>query len=229
MAYEFTLNRRKYRVTREQVIAALRGVRPSRVHRHSVEIAGRRYPVKQAFAAAFGLLTSDFTTGTARQVLRALGFPVLCPVPQVVRRRPEDGEPAFAAEPVPGEAEDLVIGAIRLQWSRWYRWHELEEDCRGGGGVLVPRKQPGVYEAKRVGAKRRLIIGKAVGLSVRVKYGLVNGTLPYLAGRKIELYDDISRVRIRWACTSRPAAAEEELHQRHLREFGCLPTYTRHT
>lgn len=49
---------------------------PAEIRDHFVEIAGRRYPVKQALAVATGLDLSDFTSQHARSALRRLGLPV---------------------------------------------------------------------------------------------------------------------------------------------------------
>ena len=125
------------------------------------------------------------------------------------------------------EEEVLHIPTVRLGWSSWVPWRKLELDVRLGG--VSPPDSPGVYEAKYEGCDERLVIGKASNLRMRVKQGLVKGKVPHSAGEKIRLNEDISRIVVRWAETDRPAAAEEELHKRHLEKFGKLPKYVEHT
>src|SRR5437867_623504 len=82
-------------------------------------------------------------------------------------------------------------------------------------GAPVPNKRPGVYEARRREADERLTIGKAKDLRHRVKQGLIRGEAPHPSGAAIRAKEDLARVEVRWAITERPAAVEEELHQRH--------------
>jgi hypothetical protein len=74
-----------------------------------------------------------------------------------------------------------------------------------------------------------LVIGKAVNIGKRIKTDLVRGKGPHPAGDKIRAREDTSRLTVRWALTDRPAAAEEELHQQHVRKYGALPKYTQRT
>lgn len=60
----------------EGVSRAVSRIEPGEIRDHFVEIRGRRYPVKQALAAATGLDLSDFTSQHARSALRRLGMPV---------------------------------------------------------------------------------------------------------------------------------------------------------
>ena len=124
--------------------------------------------------------------------------------------------------------EELVIPPIILEWCHWVVWNDLKVDARGGFGVRVPEDK-GVYEAKYSGADERLTIGKASNLRRRVKEGLVRGVTSHEAGDKIRAHEDVSLVVVRWARCERPAAAEEELHLRHVRRFGQLPKYVGHT
>jgi len=100
---------------------------------------------------------------------------------------------------------------------------------RYGGGVIVPNRKAGVYEAKYVDDEQRLTIGKASDLRMRVKQGLVKGKTLHSAGKRIRANEDIRKVVVRWAITDRPAAVEEELHRRHRERFGRLPKYTQYT
>ena len=52
----------------------------------------------------------------------------------------------------------------------------------------------------------------------------------HLEGSRLQSGDeDLSQVLVRWAVTDGPAAAEEELHRRHIATFGHLPKYTSRT
>jgi len=238
---EFVLQGRRVLGTPDRVERALEGVEPDELKADWVTVRGRRYPVRQAFALAFGIARQDVKTKSALRVLRRLGF-------DVVRGTAREGDraldgtrggttaarergvrPRFPYMPSmsrTAETERLPVRAIELRWSEWYKWEDLAKDAREGDGVLVPDGTPGVYEAKVEGEKELLAIGKAADLQTRVKAGLVKGSLRHEAGAKIRANEDFAKVRVRWALTDRPATAEEELHHRHLRRFGKLPKYT---
>jgi len=127
------------------------------------------------------------------------------------------------------EKEEISIPPIVLEWSAWFAWDDLKIDARNGNGVNVPNGEPGVYEAKFRDLEERLTIGKASDLRMRIKQGLVKGKTPHSAGQKIRASEDTSRIVIRWAITSRPAAVEEELHTRYERHFGGRPKHVKHT
>jgi len=126
------------------------------------------------------------------------------------------------------EKEEIKIPPIELEWSNWIPWDDLKADARGGG-IKVPNKKPGVYEAKCNNAEERLTIGKASDLRMRIKQGLVKGKTAHSAGKRIRAEENTSRIVVRWAVTDRPAAVEEELHKRHLTKFCKLPKYVEHT
>lgn len=126
------------------------------------------------------------------------------------------------------EEEIIEIPLIELRWSEWIPWDGLKEDARKGG-ISIPNKKPGVYEAKHENVKECLTIGKASDLRMRIRQGLIKGKSPHSSGEKIRAKEDTSRIVVRWAITDRPAAVEEELHKRHLRDFGKLPKYVEHT
>ncbi len=125
--------------------------------------------------------------------------------------------------------EVINIETIVLNWSEWVSWNELLVDARFGGGVKVPNYLPGVYEVKYKDAEERLTIGKASDLRMRIKQGLVKGKTKHSSGSKIRTNEEVSKLVVRWAITSRPAAAEEELHRKCRIKFGKLPKYTEHT
>ena len=126
------------------------------------------------------------------------------------------------------ESEVIIIPAIQLQWSRWTAWNELKLSARSMGRVRLPH-EPGVYEVKYADAEERLTIGKASSLRMRIKQGLVKGNGPHSTGITIRATEDVSRIVVRWAETDRPAAVEEELHQRYKARFGTYPKHTKHT
>lgn len=126
------------------------------------------------------------------------------------------------------ETTMIEIPSIRLEWSDWKKWEDLKADARRGG-VKVPNRVSGVYEAKYEDVEERLTIGRASDLRHRIRQGLVKGKTPHSAGEKIRENEDVSRIVIRWACTDRPACAEEELHLKHVEKYGCLPKYVEHT
>lgn len=71
---EFHLGGRALALSREEVIRKLATVTPGPVRAHAVEIEGRTFPIKQAFAAATGTDPLDSNTAQARSVLQRLGF-----------------------------------------------------------------------------------------------------------------------------------------------------------
>jgi hypothetical protein len=237
--YEFTVKGKRIRATREGVETALRGVDPKTLQVYSVVIGGRRYPIRQAFSLAFGLKRTDTTTSTAIRVLRHLGFDVSSRPKPANPKVDGQGAPAEQRKkprfpysvwyPRAAEVERLDLRVIELKWSEWHRWEDLAKPERGPGGVQVPLGTPGVYEAKLEGQEERLAIGRASDLWHRVKQQLVRSQRRHPAGAKIRADEDLSKVRVRWAVTDRPAAAEEDLHQRHMRRFGRLPKYTERT
>lgn len=110
------------------------------------------------------------------------------------------------------EREVIQIEPIELEWSDWHPWDALRADARSGG-VRVPNKQPGVYEAKYRDGQERLTIGKASDLRMRLRQGLIKGKVPHVAGERIRQNENTDLIDIRWAITHRPAAVEEELQR----------------
>jgi len=227
-SYEFRISGRVYRTTQAEAIEALRGVTPERIQAHGVRIGAAWYPPKQALAVLFGLERSDFTTVQARRAFARMGFAV--EVRGRARRGPdEQGRPALrpegdAAAILPAETELFAVGVF-LEWSWWEWWDDLRKDARSGAGIPVPAL-PGVYEVKRYGEEPRLYIGRSSDLQMRIKQALIAGTTGHQAGRRIAEAEDTSLICIRWAETDSPAAAEEELHRRHVLKYGALPKYT---
>jgi len=109
---------------------------------------------------------------------------------------------------------------ITLNWSEWTPGDEVDK-------ADIPNA-PGVYEVKYEGSsEKRLTIGKASNLRMRVKHGLVKGSVPHSTGERIREKEDTSKLLVRWAMTDRPAAAEEELLRRYFEKFNELPKYAK--
>ncbi|MGH8630065.1 MAG: hypothetical protein ACREU7_04765 [Burkholderiales bacterium] len=70
----FTIAGAVIELTSEEVERRLVKVEPEEIRQVFVEVRGKRYPVKQALAAATPLIRSGFTTQDANRVFRKLGF-----------------------------------------------------------------------------------------------------------------------------------------------------------
>src|SRR5262245_2708688 len=127
-----------------------------------------------------------------------------------------------------GEQTRLEIGTITLNWSPWIPWRDMLVANRGGAGVFIPNRTPGVYEVRYADYEsgERLHIGRTSNLRMRIRQGLVKGSSAHSTGKRIRQEEDMSRLMIRWAVTERPGAAEEELHRLYRQQFGHLPKYT---
>lgn len=126
------------------------------------------------------------------------------------------------------EVQRIEIPPIELRWSQWYHWNDLKEDTRSGG-IRIPNKVPGVYEARLIDSVERLTIGKASDLRMRIRQGLIKGKTPHSTGKHIRENEDVTRIEIRWAEIERPSAVEEELHKLYVLWNGEMPKYTEHT
>ena len=73
---EFRLGGEDYDLSGEDVEDRLKHVDPEDVRKHYVVVERRRYPVKQAVAAAIGRPVTDFITTDAIRILSNLGFEV---------------------------------------------------------------------------------------------------------------------------------------------------------
>ena len=71
-----TVSGKAIELEREAIVKRLRAVKPEPIRTHAVEVAGRLYPVKQAFAEVTGMHVLDFNTLQARSAFRKLGFKV---------------------------------------------------------------------------------------------------------------------------------------------------------
>ena len=124
----------------------------------------------------------------------------------------------------------MKIPIIKLKWSRWIPWNRFFARATDSNGVSIPAS-PGVYEVRVLKNKKPIVIGRSSNLRHRVKQGLVKGKAPHSTGRRVRKNERhrLHHLRVRWATTDRPAAAEEELHRRHRKRFGKLPKYTHST
>jgi excinuclease UvrABC nuclease subunit len=113
----------------------------------------------------------------------------------------------------------LRIPEIVLKWSPWVAWNAVGKP----EGLSIPTR-PGVYEVRHVGAdQERLHIGKTTSLRRRIRRDMIGGK--HSTGRKMRATEDLSRLVVRWAETSRPACAEEALRRRYRVRFDRLPDY----
>jgi len=74
--FRFTIGGQAFSLSREQVEAKLKDVKPEQVRQVYVEVHKKKYPVKQALGEAVGLIRSSFTTQDAVRVFRRLSLPV---------------------------------------------------------------------------------------------------------------------------------------------------------
>jgi hypothetical protein len=233
--FEFTVNGRTHHASRERVIEALRDVDPEPSTRHMVIVEGIAYPVKQAFAETFGRDRRDFTTPSARRVFERLGFELTSGGRMEPRPRPDPPRklprPIFQASKVKQDLvqEVLELPPIILNWSYLWDWDEIAYGTDDDEDVDLPPSEPGVYRVVGGRGVGTLCIGRAANLRQRICSALIAGKLPHTAGCKIRENEDLSTVRIAWAVTDRPAAAEEELHRRYVERLGHWPKYTQRT
>ncbi|MGH9774851.1 MAG: hypothetical protein ACRD50_07870 [Candidatus Acidiferrales bacterium] len=74
--HRFRLAGKELELSKGDVEGALEHVAPEEVRKYCVAVHGRRYPVKQALAAATGVSTDRFISTDAARILRSVGFEV---------------------------------------------------------------------------------------------------------------------------------------------------------
>ncbi len=235
--FEFVMRRRKYKASRERVIEALREVEPEPETPYMVTIEGTAYPMRQAFNEAFGIERGVVGTVQARRVLERLGFEVseggmmqIRPRADAPKPRTGPWRPKYRPDRYDIALwETIELPDVHLQWSYVENWETLREAMGQATNTELPPAEPGVYEVSAGNLFARLYIGRAADLYARICYGLIGGTSPHTAGQKIRENEDLSKLSIRWAATDRPAAVEEALHLRHIKDCGHLPKYTTRT
>jgi hypothetical protein len=72
-----TLNGKKYEVTKEQLIEAVKGKEPKPIKSYYILIEKKKYPIKQPVALLLKVPTIAFTSMDAYRVLDKLGIEVL--------------------------------------------------------------------------------------------------------------------------------------------------------
>ncbi|HJN18621.1 MAG TPA: hypothetical protein QGH10_24175, partial [Armatimonadota bacterium] len=218
MEIEITLKGRKRRVSRERIIEALDGVEPDHEAIYMVDIEGVAFPVRQALCDSLGVDRRGVHSDGAASTLKRLGFDVVRN-PVVARRQgtPEEKtaeEGSWAARRSRQEEagyDELEIGTIHLRWSYLEHWEDLAGTGEHAAEVSLPPHEPGVYEVYRSGQADPIYIGQSADLKRRIMNAMIQGTAIHQAGRKMRENEEPSALRVRWAPTERPAAAEEEL------------------
>jgi hypothetical protein len=74
--FKFTIGGVGFSLSKGEVEQKLQNVEPEAVREVSVEVNGKRFPVKQALAEAAGLLKGNFTSHDAMRVFRKLSLPL---------------------------------------------------------------------------------------------------------------------------------------------------------
>jgi hypothetical protein len=74
---DLTAGGKRVRMTSDDVVKKLKGVKPGRIRTHAVKINGVLHPVKEAFSEVTGLDLLDFNTNQARSSFKRLGFEVV--------------------------------------------------------------------------------------------------------------------------------------------------------
>jgi 5-methylcytosine-specific restriction enzyme B len=76
MSVEFTLRARAFRKERDDVVKAAKGMSPSRIQKYSVEVNGKRLPIRQLVAEFTGIPTIEITSQDAYRILQKFGFEI---------------------------------------------------------------------------------------------------------------------------------------------------------
>ena len=164
---EFIVNGSRRDLTATEVSARLRRHTPNRIFEYSVEIDGRKWPVKQAFGLAAGLPHSDFTSQVARRQLRRLGYQtdpvpsdrIATPAPSARLSRTFDASRLMSAGSVSATTSFTWLNAGRIV---------LDGD---GWPIFPPLPQePGLYRFTFVSTpigRGTVYIGESVSLARR--------------------------------------------------------------
>src|SRR5947209_685804 len=72
----FVHRAKRYELTREDFIRAVKGVSPVRVQKYSVTIGKLEYPTRQVVALATGRPSIEFTSAAAYRILQKFGFDI---------------------------------------------------------------------------------------------------------------------------------------------------------
>jgi hypothetical protein len=71
---KFVLAGRTFDLKKEDIFNAVKGVEPLTVHDFTVNLNGKKYPIKHALSLVTLLSTAKFSTSEAHGILRKLGF-----------------------------------------------------------------------------------------------------------------------------------------------------------
>lgn len=74
---DFTLDGKRYQLTRDAVIRSMRKQIPGRIQTYAVDIDGVRFPVKQVLAQALQIPVTTFVSTRAQDLLTKLDFEVM--------------------------------------------------------------------------------------------------------------------------------------------------------
>jgi hypothetical protein len=156
---EFTVDGKRYSLTKQEVEARMRGVEPGRIYQYTAEVNGVRYPVKQPFRVATGV--RKVNTDRAHDVLQRLGFPIHGPA------NVTDSLLSTVTEPSPVwvlEVQTVAGGVFEIELDE-------EEDVQALEAKLADRiGSDGSYQghSRRVGA-----VGGASTLTIAWKHVVV--------------------------------------------------------
>ena len=73
---KFTIGGKTYSITADDIIRSLKDKEPEAIRNYYVEIANKRFPIKQVLYETLGLMKIGFTSMDAYRVLVKLGFEV---------------------------------------------------------------------------------------------------------------------------------------------------------
>lgn len=72
----FVHKAKRYELSREDFIRAVKNVPPARVQRYSITIGRTQYPIRQVVAEATGRPSIEFTSAAAYRILQKFGFEI---------------------------------------------------------------------------------------------------------------------------------------------------------
>ena len=72
----FIIRGDSFALSKNDVIKALRGLKPEEIRKYYIEVNGIRYPIKQVLFAAAKIALASFTSQDAFRVLKKLDFEI---------------------------------------------------------------------------------------------------------------------------------------------------------
>jgi hypothetical protein len=73
---EFTHKGKRFDLSKEDFVKAIKRAKPTRIQKYSVVIGGTEYPIWQVVAAGTGRPVIEFTSSTAYSLLQRFGFDI---------------------------------------------------------------------------------------------------------------------------------------------------------